>query len=58
MSASWEVNNETMVGVNCRFPEVTENDVLRMQDDAIPNNTKKAMKFGMNVFSGTQCFEK
>ena len=32
MSTSREVDNETMVGVNSRFAEVTENDILRMQD--------------------------
>ena len=40
MSTSREVDNETMVGVNSRFAEVTEDDILRMQDNAIPNNTK------------------
>ena len=46
-----------MAGVNSRFAEVTENDVLRMQDSAIPKNTKKARKLGMKVFRGTQCFD-
>ena len=32
MSTSREVDNETMAGVNSRFAEVTENDILRMQD--------------------------
>ena len=41
MSTSREVDNETMTGVNSRFAEVTENDILRMQDIAIPNDTKK-----------------
>ena len=31
MSTSWEVDNETIAGVNSRFAEVTENDILRMQ---------------------------
>ena len=32
MFASREVDNETMAGVNSRFAEVTENEILRMQD--------------------------
>ena len=58
MSTSREVNNETIAGVNSRFAEVTENDILRMQDTAIPNNTKKATKLGMNVFRGKQYFDR
>ena len=56
MSTSWKVDNETMAGVNFRFAEVTENDILRMQDITIPNNTKKATKLGMEVFRDKQCF--
>ena len=45
MSTSWEVDNETMAGVNThKLPEW-----LRMQDSAILNNTKKAKKLGMKV---------
>ena len=43
-------------GVNSCFAEVTENDILRMQDITIPNDTKKAMKLGMIVFRDKQCF--
>ena len=32
MSTSQEVDNETMASVNSCFAEVTENDILRMQD--------------------------
>ena len=42
MSTSREVDNDTMAGVNSHFAEVTENDILRMQDITIPNDTKKA----------------
>ena len=56
MSTSREVDNETMAGVNSRFAEVTENDILRMQDITIPNDTKKATKLGMNFFRDKQCF--
>ena len=43
-------------GVNSRFAEVTENDILRMQDITIVNDTKKATKLGMNGFREKQCF--
>ena len=43
-------------GVNSRFAEVTENDILRMQDNTIPNNTKEATKLGIKVFKDKQCF--
>ena len=46
-----------LAGVNSRFAEVTENDILRMQDSTIiPNNTKEATKLGMKVFRNKQCF--
>ena len=44
------MDNETMAGVNSRFAEETENDILRMQDIVIPNDTKEATKLGMIVF--------
>ena len=47
-----------MAGVNSCFAEVNENDNLRMQDIAIPNDTKKATKLGMKVSRSRekQCF--
>ena len=42
--------------VNSRFAEVTEKDILRMQDITIPNDTKKATELGINVFRDKQCF--
>ena len=42
--------------VNSRFAEVTENNILRTQDNAIPNNAKKTTKLGMKVFSDKQSF--
>ena len=45
MSTSREVANEIVAGVNSGFAEVTENDILRMQDITIPNDTKKATLF-------------
>ena len=56
MSTFREVDNETMARVNSRFAEVTENDILRMQDITIPNDTKKATKLGMKVFRDKRCF--
>ena len=45
-----------MAGVSSRFAEVTENDILRMQDITIPNDTRKATKLGMKVLRDKQCF--
>ena len=39
-----------------RFAEVTENDILWMQDITIANNTKKATKLRMKIFRDKQCF--
>ena len=50
------MDNETMAGVNSRFTEVTENDILPMQDITIPNDTRKATKLGMKVLRDKQCF--
>ena len=50
MSTSREVDNETMARVNSGFAEVTENDILRMQDLTVPNDTKIPTKLGMKVF--------
>ena len=43
-------------GVNYRFAEATENDILRTQDITTANDTKKATKLGMKVFRDKQCF--
>ena len=45
-----------MACVNSRFAKVIVNDILRMQDITIPNDTKKATKLGMKVFRDKQCF--
>ena len=44
------------VGVNSRFAEVTENDILQTQDITTASDTKKATKLGMKVFRDKQCF--
>ena len=41
-----------MAGVNSRFASVSESEILKIQEDAVPENTKKATKFGMKVFRG------
>ena len=43
MSTSREVNNETMAAV-------AEHDILRMQDIAIPNNTKESYEIRNKCF--------
>ena len=35
---------------------MTENDILRMQDSTISNDTKEATKLGMKVFRDKQSF--
>ena len=43
-------------GVNSCFAEVTESDIMRMQDITIPNDLRKATKLGMKVLGDEQCF--
>ena len=43
-------NKNKMAGVNSRFASVSESEILKIQEDAVPENTKKATKFGMKVF--------
>ena len=45
-------NKNKMAGVNSRFANVSESEILRIQEHAVPENTKKATKFGMKVFRG------
>ena len=47
---------KTMAGVNSHFVVVTEEEIFQMQDNAIPNSTKKATKLGMKVFRGKKVF--
>ncbi|CAH3013806.1 unnamed protein product, partial [Porites evermanni] len=39
-----------MAGVNSRFAQVSEVEILQIQDKAVPENTKKATKYGLKVF--------
>ena len=41
-----------MTGVNSRFASVSDADILEIQQNAIPFNTKKSTKFGLPVFQG------
>ena len=35
-------NKNKMAGVNSRFASVSESEILQIQEDAVPENTKKA----------------
>ena len=43
-------NKNKMAGVNSRFASVSESENLKIHEDAVPENTKKATKFGMKDF--------
>ena len=49
-----KLNKNKMVGggvcVNSRFASVSDSEVLKIQEDAVPENTKAATQFGMKVF--------
>jgi len=45
-------NRNKMAGVNSRFASVSESEILKIQEDAVPENTKTATKFGMKDFRG------
>ena len=45
-------NKNKMAGVNSRFASFSESEILKIQEDVVPENTKKATKFGMKVFRG------
>ena len=36
----------------CRFASVTEEQILSINEAAVPKNTKMATKFGLTVFNG------
>ena len=38
--------------MNSRFASVSESEILEIQDNTIPENTKKATKFGFKAFKG------
>ena len=41
-----------MAGVNSRFAQVSVAEILQIQDEAVPENTKEATKYGLTVFKG------
>lgn len=41
-----------MAGVNSRFAQVSVAEILQIQDEAVPENTKEATKYGLKVFKG------
>ena len=45
-------NKNKMAGVNSLFAGVLQSEILKIHEDAVPENTKKATKFGMKVFRG------
>ena len=45
-----------MAGVNSVLPKKPRNDILRMQNNTIPNGTKKAANLGMKVSREKHCF--
>ena len=42
-------NKNKMAGVNSRFACVSESEILKIQEDAVPENTKKATKFNTST---------
>jgi len=48
-------NKNKMGGVNSRFTS-SESEIVRMQEVAVQENTKKAMKSGLKVFKGEKNF--
>ena len=39
-----------MAGVYSRFASVSESKIVKIKDDSVPENTKKATNFGLKVF--------
>ena len=42
-------NKNKMAGVNSRFASLSESKILKIQEDAVPENTKKATKFNTST---------
>ena len=43
MNNAWSKQNQ-MAGVNSRFATIIKAEILKIQEDAVPENTKKATK--------------
>ena len=50
MNNAWSKENK-MAGVNSHFATISEPEILKIQEDAVPENTKKATK---SVFEITE----
>ena len=44
-----EPNKNKMAGVNSRFASVSESEILKIQEDVVPENTKKATQFNTST---------
>lgn len=50
LSSVRDPNKNKLAGVNSRFADVSQSKILRIQKEAVPENTKTAMKFDLKVF--------
>jgi len=41
-----------MAGVNSRFASISESEKIKIQEDSVPENTKKGTKFRLKVLKG------
>ena len=46
-----------MAGVNSRFAQASEAEILQIQDEAVPESTKKATQYGVKVYKGKRRFQ-
>ena len=52
LSSVRDPNKNKMAGVNSRFADVSQSKILRIQKNAVPENTMRATKFDLKVFKG------
>ena len=43
---------ETSIKMASRFATVSEEEILAINEEAVPANTKRATKFGLSLFTG------
>ena len=46
-----------MAGITSHFAQVSEAEILQIQDEAVPENTKKATKYGLKAFEGKRSLQ-
>ena len=46
-----------MEGNQTRFNECSDSDIEKLVASAVPENTKKATKYAVNVFEGKESYE-